>query len=155
MVNVLRRVNAENVARRFCQGFFMQEQGLFWNGKSVVGWCVARSEMNFRVRNMQDFLVFRVMLRNTCSAFRRSDPKIEVIIMKKLLLALTAIAALAVTSAFAGEAKECKKCSGADKDAQCCCKEMKGDKDKAECSKDGKECKDKDAKAAPDAEKKK
>ncbi len=73
--------------------------------------------------------------------------------MKKLLLALTAMALLSLP-VFAGEA--CKKCSGADKAAACTCKEMKGcDKDKADCTKDGKECKDKDAKSCPDAEKKK
>lgn len=69
--------------------------------------------------------------------------------MKKLLLALTAVSLLGLTSVFAGEGKECKKCSGADKDAACCCKEMKGcEKDKASCTKD------KDAKPAPSTEKK-
>lgn len=73
--------------------------------------------------------------------------------MKKLLLALTAISALVLTSAFAGEGKECKKCSGADKNAACCCKEMKScDKDKASCPKEDKESKD--AKPAPSTEKK-
>jgi hypothetical protein len=99
---------------------------------------------------MQDFSRFWVMLQSDRYASCRSVPKTKIIIMKKLLLALTAISALALTSAFAGEGKECKKCSGADKNAACCCKEAKScDKDKAACPKEGK-----DAKPAPSTEKK-
>lgn len=78
----------------------------------------------------------------------RAVPKTKIIIMKKLLLALTAMSVLGLTSVFAGEA--CKKCSGADKSAQCTCKEMKScDKDKDSCPKDSK-----DAKPASSTEKK-
>ena len=67
--------------------------------------------------------------------------------MKKLLLALIGMSVLGLTSAFAGESTECKKCSGADKNAACTCKAC--DKDKESCPKDGK-----DAKPAPSTEKK-
>jgi hypothetical protein len=65
--------------------------------------------------------------------------------MKKLLLALIATSVLGLTSAFAGDAKDCKKCSGADKNAACTCK----CDDKGTCTKDSK-----DAKPAPSTEKK-
>ena len=78
-------------------------------------------------------------------------------IMKKLLLALTAMTILSASALFADEA--CKKCSGVDKNAPCTCKDMGKDKDKAACSKDDKACCDKakdskDAKPAASTEKK-
>ena len=72
--------------------------------------------------------------------------------MKKILLAFAAMSLLSVSALFAEDAKECKKCSGADKDAACTCKEMKGcdaSKDKGSCTKS-----EKDAKPAPAPEKK-
>lgn len=74
--------------------------------------------------------------------------------MKKSLLCLTALFMFALSSAFAGEAKECKKCAG-DKDAQCtCCKDAKKDKAACPSDKDAKQCPSKDAKPAPAPEKK-
>lgn len=58
--------------------------------------------------------------------------------MKKLLLALTAMSIAAASSAFAGEGKDCKKCSGTDKNAACTCKcdkEKSCDKDKGSAEK--------------------
>ena len=86
------------------------------------------------------------MLGSGRSAPREPAPKTKIIVMKKLLLALIAMSVLGLTSAFAGEAKDCKKCSGADKNAACTCK---CDSDKGTCLKDGK-----DAKPAPSTEKK-
>lgn len=56
--------------------------------------------------------------------------------MKKSLVCLTALFVFAVSAAFAGDAKDCKKCSG-DKDAQCCCKKEEK-KDQGSCQKDAK-----------------
>ena len=84
------------------------------------------------------------MLGSSRPATREPAPQTKNIVMKKLLLALIAMSVLGLTSAFAGEAKDCKKCSGADKNAACTCK-----CDKESCPKDGK-----DAKPAPSTEKK-
>jgi hypothetical protein len=81
-------------------------------------------------------------------AFRETCTPNLKLIMKKLLLALTALTILSASALFAAE--ECKKCSGADKNAACTCKSC--DKDKGTCPKDGKDSKD--AKPAPSTEKK-
>jgi Ni/Co efflux regulator RcnB len=67
--------------------------------------------------------------------------------MKKLLVALIALSMVAASAAFAGE--DCKKCSGADKDAACCCKSKSCDKEKS-----NKDSSPKDQKPAKETEKK-